>query len=311
MQFASASSRPISHRSHSRLDALFSIRSAANSATRVCPVLSTIAERKRALEDLPPTRASAAPRPGCPQRAVPWRPTPASARPRAPFRPLAAPGTHLPRHPPAVCFVLRRNWLRDRHALQTGRPLTPPETRPAGSSRSALGERESASWRSPRRWPSPGRSCASPYLRSPALQRVALLCGIPEVPADEPGCPPFRPPSSCVDAQPCSGRRPGSPRDLRLPGGPDPGEPRAPPAACCPPTEATSTSSPRDRSSPLACPAPLLAAMEGDAGHRPARDRHPLASRGVQAVMALDVAAPRWTTEHNGRGPRPRSPDGR
>ena len=38
--------------------------------------------------------------------------------------------------------------------------------------------------------------------------------------------------------------------------------------------------------------------MEGHAGHRPARDRHPLASRGVQAVLALEVAAPRWTTEH-------------
>jgi len=85
------------------------------------------------------------------------------------------------------------------------------------------------------------------------LQRVAFLCRILEAPADEPGCPPSRPPSSCVDAAPPrSGRRPGSPRDLRLPGRPDPGEPRAPTAACCPPMEATSTSSPRVRSILLA-----------------------------------------------------------
>ncbi len=144
-----------------------------------------------------------------------------------------------------------------------------------------------------------------------ALQRVALLCGRPESPADEPGCPPSRPSSSCVNAQPRSGRRPGSPRDLRQPGRPDPGEPRAPTATCCPPTEAPSTSSPRFRSRLLACAAPLLAAMEGDARHRPARDRHPLASRGLQAVLALEVAAPRWTTKHNGRDPGSRSPDGR
>jgi transposase InsO family protein len=33
--------------------------------------------------------------------------------------------------------------------------------------------------------------------------------------------------------------------------------------------------------------------MEGDARHRPARDRDPLASRGLQAVLALDIASPR------------------
>ena len=124
-------------------------------------------------------------------------------------------------------------------------------------------------------------------------ERLAELLG-------EPGCPPFRPPSSSGDAQPRSCRRLDIPRDLRQPGRPDPGEPRAPPATCGPPTQAPSPSSPRFRSRFLDCPAPLLATMEGDAGHRPARDRHPLASRGVQPVLALEVAAPRCDGKGDG-----------
>ena len=144
----------------------------------------------------------------------------------------------------------------------------------------------------------------------PALQRVALPCRRAESPADEPGCPPSPPPSSCVEARPPPCRPPGSRRDLRQPRRPHDREPRAAPAACRPAAEDSPAPPSRHRPPFRAGPAPLVAPRGDGARHRSARSRHVLASQGLPTVRAPDIAAQRCTPEHHGQHPRSRPRDG-
>ncbi len=67
------------------------------SAMHLGPTLWMVAEGKRGLKDLSPARTSAAPGPGCPQRAVTRRQPPASPRPLSTRCAARILRTHLPR----------------------------------------------------------------------------------------------------------------------------------------------------------------------------------------------------------------------